>query len=91
VTTSISPAKGSAFPIATGLRVDARHFWVELADGRVLGVPWSRFNRLAEASDTDRSSFALSDDGRSIHWPKLDEDIGVELLLYYTPPAPPRR
>jgi hypothetical protein len=86
VTSSISPAKGSARPIATRVRVDAQHFWVELADGRVLGVPWSRFDRLAQASDANRRAFVLSGDGRSIHWPDLDEDIGVELLLYYTPP-----
>jgi hypothetical protein len=87
VTTSISPAKDSARPIATGVRVDANHFWVQLADGRVLGVPWSRFSRLASASDENRRDVVLADDGRSIHWPKLDEDLGVELLLYYTPPG----
>jgi hypothetical protein len=91
VTTSISPARGGAGSVATSVRVDARHFWVELADGRVLGVPWSRFNRLAAASDDERRAFVLSKDGRNIHWPDLDEDVGVELLLYYTPPPAAQR
>jgi len=35
----------------------------------------------------DRSEFVLDARGPSIHWPGLDEDIGIKLLLYFTPPS----
>jgi hypothetical protein len=83
---SLSPAKTSDRPVATDVRIDKDRFWVGLADGRVLGVPYSRFPLLASASPEQRRAFVLDERGRSIHWPDLDEDIGVELLLYFTPP-----
>ncbi len=83
---SLSPAKASARPVATNVRIDADRFWVDLSDGRVLGVPYSRFPLLDQATPEQRREFVLDEKGRSIHWPDLDEDIGVELLLYYTPP-----
>ena len=84
---SPSPARGSERPAARSVRADADRFWVELADGRVLGVPYARFPLLAKATPEQRRAFVLSADARSIHWEDLDEDIGVEVLLYYTPPA----
>jgi hypothetical protein len=85
--TSLSPAETSARPAATAARVDEDHFWLDLTDGRILGVPFARFPALARASAEQRRNLVLGPSGRSIHWPELDEDIGVELLLYYTPPA----
>jgi hypothetical protein len=81
-----SHAGASAEPHAIAVRVDELRFWVELADGRILGVPIARFPVLAAADEHERREFVLAADGRPIHWPKLDEDVGVELLLYYTPP-----
>lgn len=85
MTASLSPAKTSERPVAIGVRIAVSRFWVALADGRMLGVPYSRFPLLARASAPDRRNVILAEDGQSIHWPSLDEDIGVELLLYYTP------
>jgi len=53
--------------------------WVELADGRTLGVPLAWFPRLLHASPQQRNAVELS--SRGLHWEALDEDISVEGLL----------
>lgn len=53
--------------------------WVELSDGRVLGVPLAWFPRLLNASASARKKVRLS--SRGLHWDALDEDISVSGLL----------
>ncbi len=53
--------------------------WVELSDGRSLGVPLSWFPRLAEATPEQRLDFTINPGG--LHWDAIDEDISVEGLL----------
>ena len=55
--------------------------WVELTDGRILGVPLSYFPRLLSATSEQREKFVISGGGVGIHWDDLDEDISVEGLL----------
>jgi hypothetical protein len=52
---------------------------VELADGRVLATPLLWFPRLSFGSAAERNNFVMGRTG--IHWPDLDEDIGIETLL----------
>jgi hypothetical protein len=52
---------------------------VDLADGRTISVPILWFPRLAYGTPEERSNFCILRD--SIHWPDLDEDIGVPTLL----------
>jgi len=54
-------------------------FWVELQDGRTLGVPLVWFPRLLNATAEQRQAFELSPQG--IHWDELDEDIAIDGLL----------
>jgi hypothetical protein len=54
---------------------------VDLEDGRTISVPIGWFPRLAHGSEEERSSYEISGAGHGIHWPQLDEDIGVEGLL----------
>ena len=61
------------------VRVDANSLTVEFADGRALVTPLSHYPTLQRASDKDRAVFQVY--GRSIHWPRLDVDMGVEGLL----------
>ncbi len=70
-----------AEPVATNLRFEADVMWVELGDGRQLGVPLAYFPRLLRASPTDRNRFTVSGGGTGIHWDNLDEDISVSALL----------
>jgi hypothetical protein len=53
--------------------------WVQLSDGRTLGVPLAWFPRLLHASAAERKKVTLS--SRGLHWEDLDEDILVEGLL----------
>lgn len=61
------------------IRFDDNSFWVELSDGRMLGVPLAWFPRLLSATPEQRLDFELSP--RGIHWDALDEDVSVEGLL----------
>lgn len=66
-------------PRPTAVRFDDAQMWVELEDGRTLGVPLIWFPRLARATNAQRETFFLSPDG--IHWEELDEDISITGLL----------
>lgn len=54
---------------------------VELADGRILTVPIAWYPRLAHGTMAERANWQLIGRGQGIHWPNLDEDVGVEDLL----------
>jgi hypothetical protein len=64
---------------AISVRFDEDSFWVELSDGRTLGIPLAWFPRLLRASPAERERVTIST--RGLHWDKLDEDILVEGLL----------
>ncbi len=66
-------------PEALAVRFDEDSFWVDLADGRTLGIPLAWFPRLLHATPEQRAQFFLSRDG--IHWEVLDEDISVAGLI----------
>ncbi len=68
-------------PAATRLRFDEVNMWVELADGRQLGVPLAYFPRLLHATPEQREQYEMSGGGTGLHWDALDEDISVEGLL----------
>ena len=54
---------------------------VDLEDGRTIAVPLDWYPRLAHGSVAARANFEISGGGYGIHWPDLDEDIGVEGLI----------
>ncbi len=64
---------------AKSVRFDDDSMWVELSDGRTLGIPLAWFPRLLHAMPEQRQRFELSING--IHWDELDEDISVDGLL----------
>ncbi len=55
--------------------------WVELRDGRTLGVPLAYFPRLLGATPEQRDQYEISGGGTGLHWDQLDEDISVKWLL----------
>jgi hypothetical protein len=63
----------------TGMRFDADSMWVELSDGRVVGVPLAWFPRLLRGTAEQREQVRLS--SRGLHWEVLDEDVSVAGLL----------
>lgn len=54
---------------------------VDLEDGRTVAVPIGWYPRLAYGTPAERTNFQVSGAGYGIHWPDLDEDIGVEGLI----------
>ena len=68
-------------PVAKHVRFDPDTMWVDLADGRKLGVPLAYFPRLLNATPSQREKYAISGGGTGLHWNDLDEDISVPALL----------
>jgi hypothetical protein len=64
---------------ATAMRFDGDAMWVELDDGRTLGVPLAWFPRLLHATSAQRAGVRISPSG--LHWEELDEDISIAGLL----------
>lgn len=60
--------------------------WLELSDGRILGIPLGLFPALRSASAERLADFELSPQG--IHWDALDEDLSLKGLLTSTPLQP---
>ena len=54
---------------------------VDLDDGRTIAVPIGWFPRLAYGTASERANVQIAGAGFGLHWPDLDEDIGVEGLL----------
>jgi hypothetical protein len=66
---------------AKALRFDDSTLWVDLQDGRTVGVPIAWFPRLLGASAQQRAAGEISASGQGLHWEDLDEDISVAGLL----------
>jgi hypothetical protein len=64
---------------AMAVRFDEHTMWVDLTDGRTLGVPLAWFPRLLNATAAQREKVTLSRTG--LHWDDLDEDISVAGLV----------
>lgn len=81
--------------IATDVSFDSDNMWVELADGRKLGVPLAYFPRLLHATPRQRKNCIISGGGTGLHWEDIDEDICVKSLIMgvgdRTKPRLPRR
>lgn len=64
---------------AKSISFDDDKMWVELSDGRTLGVPLAWFPRLLHATPAQLQACRIS--SRGLHWAALDEDISVAGLL----------
>jgi hypothetical protein len=68
---------GDIRPVAVEFTAD--DLVVTLADGRRIATPLAWYPRLRDASVSARQNFELMPMG--IHWPELDEDLGVAGML----------
>lgn len=66
-------------PEPMAVRFDDYSFWVDLDDGRTLGIPLAWFPRLLHATPDQREQVSLSRAG--LHWEEIDEDISIAGLL----------
>ncbi len=55
--------------------------WIELEDGRQVGVPTTKFPRLRSASDHDLAKVRVEARGKALRWEELDEDLLVEGIV----------
>jgi hypothetical protein len=53
--------------------------WLDLSDGRTIGVPLAWFPRLLRSTAEQREHVRISSHG--LHWDALDEDISIAGLL----------
>ncbi len=67
--------------LAKAVSFESDMMWVDLADGRKLGVPLAYFPKLLNALPEQLSRYEISGGGCGLHWDELDEDIKVEYLL----------
>jgi hypothetical protein len=74
---------GDIRPVAVAFTAD--ELVVTLADGRKIATPLSWYTRLLNASASARQHFELVAMG--IHWPDLDEDLGILGMLRGRPAA----
>ena len=68
-------------PEAMTIAVTDDTLTAELSDGRTVSVPLSWYPRLIHATPEERQNWRLIGAGEGVHWPALDEDISVEMLL----------
>ena len=66
-----------AEPAALRAWVVDRMIYFELTDGRIIGFPASKFNRLKDASDEQLKKVETRLNGYALRWEELDEDITV--------------
>jgi hypothetical protein len=69
-TMSVSPSS---------VRFDEQTMWVELSDGRTIGVPIAWFPRLLKATPEQRANVEISLVG--LYWDELDEALPLAALL----------
>ena len=67
--------------LASRAWVERRTVFVELTDGRQLGFPADRFDRLSRATDEELQKVKLRLNGYALRWEELDEDITVRGIL----------
>ncbi len=68
---------GDIRPVSVAFTAD--ELVVTLADGRRIATPLAWYPRLRDASSASRGRFELMPMG--IHWPDLDEDLGIAGML----------
>lgn len=55
------------------------HMMIEMADGRIIGLPLSYFPWLLNASESERRSYQLN--YYTVDWPDMDQGIDMVAML----------
>lgn len=69
------------YALANSVSFKQDMMWVDLKDGRKLGIPLAYFPRLLNAKPEQLARCEISGRGAGLHWDELDEDVSVEYLL----------
>ncbi len=65
---------------AQQVRFESDYVWIDLADGRIIGMPLDWFPWLQSATEAQRQGYDLL--GDTVYWEELDE--GIDLLAMLT-------
>jgi len=71
--------------LAVRVWFDDDNIWVQLDDGRQIGVPLAYYPRLLRGTKEQRLSVELWGKGSILHWESLDEDLSVEGIVLGIP------
>lgn len=63
------------------VRVDDRQLVADLSDGRQIAAPIRWYPRLHAATPGQRANWRLVGQGYGVHWPDVDEDVSLDMLL----------
>ncbi len=64
---------------ALRVRFEEEHAMIDLADGRILGVPLDFFPLLKAATDEERQNYQLH--GLTIYWEDIDDGMDLTALV----------
>jgi hypothetical protein len=78
---TISAMVTLSLPRVTNVSVTDDTLSIDLEDGRSVSVPIGWYPRLVHGSPAERANVQIAGAGFGLHWPDLDEDIGVEGIL----------
>jgi hypothetical protein len=67
--------------VAKAVRCTDRWLVVSLSNGREVQAALADYPRLVAATPAQRANAQIEALGTSIHWPDVDEDVGVSQLL----------
>ena len=68
-------------PVIKRVHCDDEYIYVDVAEDRVLGVRLAWSERLSRATAEQRANYEIEQFGDAIHWPDVDEDIGLAAFL----------
>lgn len=89
--TTTADAAVATEPAALRVWIEGRMVFLELTDGRILGFPADRFQRLKSATEDQLRQVRLELDGYALRWEELDEDITVPGVVAGQFQLPPDR
>ena len=78
-------------PLMVAMKVTEDVIIAELVDGRTISVPLAWSWRLSNATPEERNNFVIIGHGEGAHWPDVDEDISVRVMLSGVPARPPQK
>ena len=76
-----APGNRAVSRAAKNVRFAEGMLYIQLADGREIGVPLSRFPWLERASPVQRRHWHIEPRGFAVYWDDLDDGIEVEHLF----------
>ena len=68
-------------PDAVAIVVTEDTLTAQLSDGQTISAPLVWYPRLVHATLEERENWEIHAGGQHLHWPDLDEDLSVEMLL----------